>query len=372
MPPPADPLSTKTQAPEMTNRQREALVVTAQGYLRPYPDYDPRPLTYQQVADLLGLTKRQVMKRVERVRDELVAAHVPGLEGEIDARRPLCEWLLALRVLTHDDLEWLQQRRHRAAVTGVLTEPDPSARPKAVRGRAFPTTTHSAHDAIERIAERTARQVAPALHHRLQDKYGEQWLHQVNERLRREKLRPGNGLRDYRFCLAILVHDPATDGWVTSECRASARELNRLANDAVHRRRLTSADVDRASQCSTAIAKHFPPDADEAAMATTFVPTELAYRQTSHNLVDNNPIQRRGNLRTGTGPVRHAISWTAGPTTAATPQILTGEPSTTVTPRRTGSQRNGPWDKPWSSHLRMDISLRTYQRGQPRAVSRSA
>jgi hypothetical protein len=40
-------------------------------------------------------------------------------------------------------------------------------------------------------------------------------------------------------------------------------------------------------------------------MATTFVPTDLAYRQTGHNLVDNKPIQRRGNLRTGTRPVRH-------------------------------------------------------------------
>jgi hypothetical protein len=40
-------------------------------------------------------------------------------------------------------------------------------------------------------------------------------------------------------------------------------------------------------------------------MAMAFVPTEFAYRQTGHNFVDNDPIQRRGNLRTGTRPVRH-------------------------------------------------------------------
>jgi hypothetical protein len=257
--PPVDPVSTRGQAPELTNPQREVLVVMAQGYLRPYPDYDPRPLTYQQVADILGLTKRQVTRRLERVRDELVAAHMAGLEGENDARRPLCEWLLAMRVLTPADLEWLQQRRHRAAVTRVLPKPDRSAIPKAVRGRSFPTTTHPVQDAIERIAERTARQVAPALQQRLKGEYGERWLHVVSERLRREKLPPGHGLRDYRFCLALLAHDPATDGWVPNECRDSARHLNRIANYAAHRRKLTPADVDRAGAYASAIAKHFPP-----------------------------------------------------------------------------------------------------------------
>jgi hypothetical protein len=88
-------------------------------------------------------------------------------------------------------------------------------------------------------------------------------------------------------------------------------------------------------------------------MATTFVPTELTYRQTSHNLVDNNPIQRRGNLRTGTRPVPHRDildsrsddrSHTADTDSQA---IDNGH----ATPNN--SQRNVPWDKPWSSHLRM-------------------
>jgi hypothetical protein len=261
--PPVDPVSTRSQAPKLTDRQREVLVALAQGYLRRYPDYDPRPLTYQQVADQLGLTKRQVMKRVERVRDELVAAHVPGLEGEIDARRPLCEWLLATRIITPSDLDWLQPRIQRARVTRPLTRLPEAARPSAVRGDPFPTTTHPAHDTVTRIAERTARQVAPALHSRLHERYGDRWLQVVNDRRRRENLPTGSGLGDYRFCLAVLAHDPASEGWVDDRCRISARELGTLANAAVHRRRLRPADVDRAGDLARTIAKCFPPEAGD-------------------------------------------------------------------------------------------------------------
>lgn len=109
-PTPQDPVSTRSQMPPLTERRREVLVAMARGYLRPYPHYDPRPLTYQQVADLLGLGQTQVRRRIEDVREELVRRGVPGLDREPDARRPLCEWLLATRIITPADLTWLQPR----------------------------------------------------------------------------------------------------------------------------------------------------------------------------------------------------------------------------------------------------------------------
>lgn len=106
-------LETRTQMPNMTDKRREVLVAMAAGYLRPYPYYDPRPHTYQHIADRLGLTKSQVVKRIEQVRLDLVASGVLGLEKEVDARRALCEWLLATRVLSKSDLDWLELRRTR-------------------------------------------------------------------------------------------------------------------------------------------------------------------------------------------------------------------------------------------------------------------
>ncbi|WP_212816931.1 sigma factor-like helix-turn-helix DNA-binding protein [Polymorphospora rubra] len=105
VPAPVDPHSTRNQMAALTPRQRAVLVAMARGYLRPYPHYDPRPRTYNEVAERLGLTRTQVVRRVERVREQLVAAGVLGLEGEGDARRPLCEWLLAMRVIGAADLD---------------------------------------------------------------------------------------------------------------------------------------------------------------------------------------------------------------------------------------------------------------------------
>ncbi|ADD43304.1 hypothetical protein [Stackebrandtia nassauensis] len=112
-PSPRDGLETRTQLPNMTDRRREVLVAMAEGYLRPYPFYDPRPRTYQDIADRLGLSKSQVVKRIEQVRLDLVAAGVLGLEKEVDARRALCEWLLATRALSRSDVDWLRHRRDR-------------------------------------------------------------------------------------------------------------------------------------------------------------------------------------------------------------------------------------------------------------------
>jgi hypothetical protein len=116
LPVPGAGQETRTQLPNLTDKRREVLVAMAAGYLRPYPYYDPRPHTYQHIADRLGLTKSQVVKRIEQVRLDLVHSGVLGLEKEVDARRALCEWLLATRVLSRDDLRWLQRRQERIEV----------------------------------------------------------------------------------------------------------------------------------------------------------------------------------------------------------------------------------------------------------------
>jgi hypothetical protein len=57
----------------LLDRDREALTAIASGYLRAFPYRDPRPLTYQQAADLLGApwTRVTVRKQIERLRERL-------------------------------------------------------------------------------------------------------------------------------------------------------------------------------------------------------------------------------------------------------------------------------------------------------------
>lgn len=254
---PSDPVSTRTQVPRLTDERREVLVAMARGYLRAYPHYDPRPHTYQEVADLLRLTKSQVTRRVEKVREDLVEAGVPGLEKEIDARRPLCEWLLAMRVITPADLDWLQTRiAARAIKLDASNRNDREHR--EIDNSIFPTTTHPVHDDITRIAERTARQIAPALLARLSEHYGDCWLAAVNANRRNAGRPRGQNLRDYRFCLSVLSDDPATNGWIDERCREDARKLNRLANLAAHRATLTIADADHARQLAERVTQTLP------------------------------------------------------------------------------------------------------------------
>ncbi len=256
-PPPSDPVSTRTQVPRLTDERREVLVAMARGYLRAYPHYDPRPHTYQDVADLLTLTKSQVTRRVEKVREDLVEAGVHGLENETDARRPLCEWLLAMRVIAPADLDWLQRR-----IAERRSEPDTPGQNVKEHGHAdkpiFPTTTHPEHDDISRIAERAARQIAPSLLARLNEHYGESWSAAVNTGRRKAGRPRGRNLRDYRFCLSVLADDPATSGWLDGRTRDAARTLNRLANLAAHRATLTRADVDNARQLADQVTRSVP------------------------------------------------------------------------------------------------------------------
>lgn len=105
----ADPRSTISQMPILTHNRRVALAALASGYLRPHPDYDPRPLSYEGAAALLGIRRSQLMKRIEQIRAQLTEAGVSGLDP-VDARRSLCEWSLAMRLITTSDLALLSSR----------------------------------------------------------------------------------------------------------------------------------------------------------------------------------------------------------------------------------------------------------------------
>ncbi|WP_061296199.1 FHA domain-containing protein [Herbidospora cretacea] len=102
----ADPRSTISHVPTLTENRRAALVALASGYLRPHPDYDPRPLGYEDAAALLGIKGTQLRKRIEQIRGQLTDAGVTGLDS-VDARRALCEWSLAMRLISPADLSLL-------------------------------------------------------------------------------------------------------------------------------------------------------------------------------------------------------------------------------------------------------------------------
>lgn len=107
--PVSDPLSTFTQLPGVTDNRREALVALLSGYMRPFPRYDPRPLSYAEAGRLLDLPASTVRKRIEAVRGELADRGVAGLDGD-DAPRRLAEWMLSTRTIVAADLEWLETR----------------------------------------------------------------------------------------------------------------------------------------------------------------------------------------------------------------------------------------------------------------------
>jgi hypothetical protein len=101
--------STRTVSPKITDARKEVLVALVSGYLKPFPRYDPRPLSYAEIADMVKLPRTTVIKRIETVRTQLKDAGVPGLE-DADARRPLAEWLLSMRLIVPEDLDWLQHQ----------------------------------------------------------------------------------------------------------------------------------------------------------------------------------------------------------------------------------------------------------------------
>jgi hypothetical protein len=61
---------------EFSERDRDALSALFSGYLRPFPHWSPRPVSYEEAAALLGepWTKVAVRKQVERLKDRLARA----------------------------------------------------------------------------------------------------------------------------------------------------------------------------------------------------------------------------------------------------------------------------------------------------------
>ncbi|WP_261559510.1 hypothetical protein [Frankia tisae] len=102
------------------------------------------------------------------------------------------------------------------------------------------------HDQVTRVAEVAAGRLAEPLQAWLTQQYGEGWLATVNDNRRKAGKPAGRDLRDYRFCLAILGHDPVVQGWLNETRRRQARQLNGLANSAAHRRTMTESDLARA------------------------------------------------------------------------------------------------------------------------------
>jgi hypothetical protein len=61
---------------EFSERDRDALSALFSGYLRPFPHWSPRPVSYEEAAALLGepWTKVTVRKQVERLKERLARA----------------------------------------------------------------------------------------------------------------------------------------------------------------------------------------------------------------------------------------------------------------------------------------------------------
>ena len=120
---PPDFEATATQSATLTDARKEVLVALVSGYLHPFPRYDPRPLTYQEIADMVLIERSTVVKRIEAVRNQLREGGLPGLEDG-DARRPLAEWLLSMRLLVPSDLQWLHAQTENRR---LATKDPPSA-----------------------------------------------------------------------------------------------------------------------------------------------------------------------------------------------------------------------------------------------------
>ena len=86
-----------------SDRDRMALAALFEGYLLPFPRYDPHPRTYAEAAARLGWPRTTVTKRIEHLRARLTDAGVGNLEGP-NALRHLGEYVLATGVITEADL----------------------------------------------------------------------------------------------------------------------------------------------------------------------------------------------------------------------------------------------------------------------------
>jgi hypothetical protein len=94
---------TETTRPLFTRNEFQALVALLEGYLLDLPRHDPRPRTYAEAAERLGVPTATVRKRIERVREKMVESGLVELR-QPDARLALAEFLLATRLVTAADL----------------------------------------------------------------------------------------------------------------------------------------------------------------------------------------------------------------------------------------------------------------------------
>lgn len=85
---------------------RQALVALFEGYLQPFPRYDPTPRTYAEAASRLGWPRTTLVKRIEYLRSRLDRAGIPNLQGD-KAMQALAEHVLVTGVISPDDLPLL-------------------------------------------------------------------------------------------------------------------------------------------------------------------------------------------------------------------------------------------------------------------------
>lgn len=225
------PVSTVAPVLRMTDKRREVLVALTEGYLQPGSRYDPRPAGYDAVATRLGLSGAQVRRRIEDIRAQLTAAGVQGLDGARDTRSELCEWLLSMRLVTPQDLDWLANRLGARQGTPPLVEPPVE-----------PTTSQFARSdriVVTYEAHRAARVMAGSLEQRLRREHGDGWLAEVNAYRRiNNNLSPGSSLDDDRFCLWLVARYPRIQRWAGPSVAARAGALKSLADTAAHGRPL--------------------------------------------------------------------------------------------------------------------------------------
>ncbi len=93
----------ETTRPIFTPNEFSAVVALLEGYLHDMPRYEPRPRTYAEAAERLGVPAATVRKRIENVREKLVASGVAELR-QPDARLALAEFLLSTRIVQPSDL----------------------------------------------------------------------------------------------------------------------------------------------------------------------------------------------------------------------------------------------------------------------------
>jgi AcrR family transcriptional regulator len=94
---------------EFSERDRDALSALFSGYLRPFPHWNPRPLSYEEAAALLGepWTKVAVRKQIERLKERFARAgfYVQGPRANDD----LAEHLTASGLISQLSLSRLTE-----------------------------------------------------------------------------------------------------------------------------------------------------------------------------------------------------------------------------------------------------------------------